>query len=184
MDRAAGPSETVAETVAETAAGATAQSGAQVLALKPQAATADGSPPHPLPISFAALVALFRDEREGVLATCLSDHVRLVDYAPGRVTLNPLPAAPNDLVMRMKQCLKAWTGQDWGITIASDGGADTLAQQATAREAELRAETLADPLVRQLLDRFPGAELIKVVEWEQAPVLGAGPTPDRSGDEP
>lgn len=186
-DRAAGPSETVAqtmtETMTETAAGATARSGAQVLALKPQAATADGGPPHPLPISFAALVTLFRDEREGVLATCLSDHVRLVDYAPGRVTLNPLPAAPNDLVMRMKQCLKAWTGQDWGITIASDGGADTLAQQAAAREAELRAETLADPLVRQLLDRFPGAELIKVVEWEQAPVLGAGPTPDRSGDE-
>ena len=179
-DMAAGRSETVAQTTTDT----TARAGAQVLALKPQpVATADGGPPHPLPISFEALVALFRDEREGVLATCLSDHVRLVDYAPGKVTLNPLPAAPNDLVMRMKQCLKAWTGQDWVITIASDGGGDTLAQQAAAREAELRAETLADPLVRQVLDRFPGAELIKVVEWETAPVLGAEPSPDRSGDE-
>jgi DNA polymerase-3 subunit gamma/tau len=136
-------------------------SASNVVAMR-ETAVHDG-PPHPMPIDFEKMVALFRSEKEGVLATIFMDHVRLVEYRPGAITLNTTRRTPQDFMMRAKQCLKAWTGTDWTLTIDQKAeGAVTLKEQSDTRERKRREETLEDPAVRALLSVFPEAKLLAV----------------------
>lgn len=139
----------------------TAQRSADVVALR--AEPPGDHPKHPMPVSFEKMVALFQAEKEGILATVLTDHVRLVDYKPGVFTITTTGRTPNDFVMRAKQCLKAWTGTDWMISIDQQAeGSTTLKEQHAARDQKRREETLDDPNVKALLDVFPEARLLAV----------------------
>lgn len=136
------------------------QAPAQVVALH-QAGV--DHPLHPMPIDFEKLVALFQAEKEATLAVVLKDHVRLVDYKPGALTVNTTRRTPPDFVMRVKQCLKAWTGEDWQITITKDSeGDDTLRTQEIKRDKKRKDEAMAEPIVKALLASFPDAELLAV----------------------
>lgn len=135
---------------------------AEVVALR--AETPGDHPRHPMPVSFEKMVALFQAEKEGILATVLTDHVRVVGYKPGAFSITTTGRTPNDFVMRAKQCLKAWTGADWMISI--DNGAapasTTLKEQHDARNKKRVDETMEDPAVKALLDVFPEARLLAV----------------------
>jgi DNA polymerase-3 subunit gamma/tau len=48
------------------------------------------------------------------------------------------------------------------VAISSAAGAPTLREQAEAKEQERRIGVQADPLVRSVLERFPGAEIVAV----------------------
>lgn len=118
---------------------------------------------HPMPVTFEKMVALFQAEKEGILATVLTDHVRLVDYKPGAFTVATTRRTPPDFMMRAKQCLKAWTGTDWMISIDQQAEATTtLKEQHDARDKKRREETLEDPAVKALLNVFPEAKLLAV----------------------
>jgi DNA polymerase-3 subunit gamma/tau len=58
--------------------------------------------------------------------------------------------------------LQDWTGTRWMVAISSAAGAPTLREQAEAKERERRVGVQADPVVRSVLERFPGAEIIAV----------------------
>ncbi len=151
-----GPPSATAPTMAPTA-----QRSADVVALR--AEPPGDHPKHPMPVSFEKLVALFQAEKEGILATVLTDHVRLVDYKPGAFTITTTGRTPNDFVMRAKQCLKAWTGADWMISINKGSeGSTTLKEQHEARDKKRRDETMADPNVKALMEVFPEARLLAV----------------------
>jgi DNA polymerase-3 subunit gamma/tau len=50
----------------------------------------------------------------------------------------------------------------WMVVISSAQGAPSLREQAEAKERERRIGVQADPLVRSVLERFPGAEIVAV----------------------
>ncbi|WP_417464258.1 DNA polymerase III subunit gamma/tau [Kordiimonas sp.] len=148
---------------ASTGQGPTAQQSAQVLAFKNDAAYGDDHAKHPMPVDFEKLVALFNAEKEPTLAVMLKDHVRLVDYKPGSITIRTTRQTPPDFMMRVKSCLKMWTGVDWQITITRDAeGESTIRDKEIARDKKRRDEALAEPIVKALLASFPDAELIHV----------------------
>ncbi|WP_417459743.1 DNA polymerase III subunit gamma/tau [Kordiimonas sp.] len=148
---------------ASTGQGPTAQQGAQVLAFKNDASYGDDHAKHPMPVDFEKLVALFNAEKEASLAVLLKDHVRLVNYKPGSITIRTLRQIPPDFMMRVKSCLKMWTGVDWQITITRDAeGEITIRDKEIARDKKRRDEALAEPIVKALLSSFPDAELIHV----------------------
>lgn len=152
----AGPTASVPQSPAPTA-----QRSADVVALR--AEPPGDHPKHPMPVSFEKMVALFQAEKEGILGTVLTDHVRLVDYKPGAFTIVTTGRTPNDFVMRAKQCLKVWTGTDWMISIDQQAeGSTTLKEQHAARDQRRREETLEDPTVKALLAVFPEAKLLAV----------------------
>ncbi len=141
--------------------GPTAMQSAQVVALR-QDQSGD-HPLHPMPVDFEKLVALFEAEREPTLAVVLKDHVRLVDYKPGRVSFNTTRQTPPDFIMRTKQCLKAWTGVDWQISITKEvEGDDTIRTKEIRRDKKRRDEAMQEPIVKALLATFPEAELLAV----------------------
>ena len=130
------------------------------------------SPPAPpqhsaLPDSFEALVALFRDRMESRLAHLLSDELRLIAYAPPALTLAHDSRQSREQLAMIGKRLIEWTGQDWQVTLASEGGGPTLHEAERAADAARRESTRIDPLVQALFSRFPDAELTDVAAPER-----------------
>jgi DNA polymerase-3 subunit gamma/tau len=109
--------------------------------------------------SFDSVVELFRMKKEGILLTHIMNDIHLVRFEPGRIELRPTEKAPANLTNRITACLNEWTGTRWFISVSGDLGAPTLKQQAQAAEAEMRRRAAEHPLVKAVLDAFPGATI-------------------------
>ncbi|HEX9647737.1 MAG TPA: DNA polymerase III subunit gamma/tau [Alphaproteobacteria bacterium] len=112
-----------------------------------------------LPETFEAVVALFADRREAMLAAHLAADVHLVGFEPGRIEWRPAAAAPANLASAVSQRLGDWTGRRWVVAVSNEPGAPTLAEARAAGAEELRAEAARDPLVQSIIERFPGASI-------------------------
>jgi DNA polymerase-3 subunit gamma/tau len=117
-----------------------------------------------MPQSFAELIELFDQRREALIRSHLWSHVHLVAFEPGRIEFRPQEAAPRDLANRLGQLLGEWTGSRWVVAVSQAEGAPTLAETAERRDSALRNEVAAHPLVRAVLDTFPGATIAAVRE--------------------
>jgi DNA polymerase III subunit gamma/tau len=118
----------------------------------------------PVPQSFAETVALFDKRREAVIAAHLKANVHLVSFEPGRIEIRPTDAAPGNLTNRLGQLLGEWTGARWIVAISQAEGAASLAEEEALRASALRHEVAAHPLVRAVLETFPGATIAAVRE--------------------
>jgi DNA polymerase-3 subunit gamma/tau len=68
------------------------------------------------------------------------------------------------LAADLAQKLKEWTGIRWVVTVAREGGAATLGDSKKAAHAAKLESVAQDPMVRAVLDRFPGSEIVHVRE--------------------
>jgi DNA polymerase-3 subunit gamma/tau len=140
--------------------------GAAALALA--ASPAPNSAPQPTAApkvrveSFEALVALAVQNRDIQIKTALERDVRLVRFEEGSLEFALASGASSALAQMLMRKLQDWTGTRWMVAISSAAGAPTLREQAEAKEQERRVGVQADPLVRSVLERFPGAEIIAV----------------------
>jgi DNA polymerase-3 subunit gamma/tau len=131
----------------------------QAVARDPAAAPAPVQAALPRIETFDALVELFKEKKEGILLTHLINDVHLVHFEVGRIDLRPTPKAPHDLPTRVAACLHKWTGSRWLVSVSGDLGAPTLKEQAQAAEAEMRRRAAEHPLVKAVLEAFPGATI-------------------------
>jgi DNA polymerase III subunit gamma/tau len=122
------------------------------------------APALPEPQSFLDVVELFEQHREAVLRSHLYAHVHLVHFEPGRIELRPAEGAPRDLSNRLGQLLSQWTGRRWVVSVSAEPGRPTLREEAEAHARALRGEAAQHPLVRAVLDAFPGARIEAVRE--------------------
>jgi DNA polymerase-3 subunit gamma/tau len=136
----------------------------------------------PAPRNFDDVVALIEQRRDIALRLDVEKYVRLISFRAGAISFEPAPGAPNNLAQRLSARLKEWTGQPWLVAAEGGGGAETLAET-KAKELEVaRAEALADPFVRQVMQVFPGAELTEI-RTLAPPEPAATPTEERDDDE-
>src|SRR5262249_23697241 len=122
---------------------------------------APASPPAtlPQPRSWDEIVALFEKNREAMLRSHLFAHCHLVHFEEGRIELRLAAAAPRELPNRLGALLSEWTGRRWVVSVSSAEGAATLKEQAERRAQDLKAQAALDPLVRAVLETFPGATI-------------------------
>ncbi|MBZ8133812.1 DNA polymerase III subunit gamma/tau [Afifella sp. IM 167] len=126
--------------------------------------------------SFADIVAEARARRDIVLVSALERHVRPVKIEEGRLEVALDEEAAPDLAQRLSAALSKWTGQRWVVILSSaPAGQKTVREEKQAHQAKLLAEAQADPMVREVLERFPGAEIVAVRE--------AAPDDEEAGDE-
>jgi DNA polymerase-3 subunit gamma/tau len=85
-----------------------------------------------------------------------------VRFEEGSLEFALAPGASPGLAQTLMRKLQDWTGTRWMVAISSAAGAATLREQAEAKEQERRIGVQADPLVRSVLERFPGAEIVAV----------------------
>jgi DNA polymerase-3 subunit gamma/tau len=130
-----------------------------VIATQPRAAI---SPDLPQPQSFDAVVALFAERREAILHAHLQKDVHLVRFELGLIDFRPSSQAPRDLAARLGAKLLEWTGKRWMISVSGDQGAATLREQAAARVAAAKEQASQHPLVKAVLQAFPGTQIDEV----------------------
>ncbi|OWJ75943.1 DNA polymerase III subunit gamma/tau [Haematobacter genomosp. 1] len=118
--------------------------------------------------SFPQVVELIRANRDVKLLIEVETTLRLVHYAPGRIEFQPTPEAPPDLAARLSGRLQGWTGVRWGVSVVSDGGGRTIAEERDAEQEVLRLEARNNPLVQAVLEAFPGARVAEVRTAETA----------------
>ena len=136
----------------------------------------------PMPQNFAEVVALFDEKREAVLRAHLMAHVHLVHFEPGRIEFRVGDEAPRDLANRLGQLLGEWTGARWVVAVSSAEGEPSLRQQEESRDRALLNEVAKHPLVRAVLETFPGATIAAVRE-RFAPGEGEESEADDTGTE-
>ncbi len=87
----------------------------------------------------------------------------------GRLEFRPGPRAPRTLAGDLQQKLRDWTGVRWSVSVTSEGGAPTLAELKKNAKAARIESVMQAPMVRAVLDRFPGAEIVAVRDVETPP---------------
>ena len=135
-------------------------SGGESAAAAPASAKAARSGPGAaLPTDYAALVAILEASGKHRLGVQLRDHVGLVRFAAGELTLRPLRPLGPDFARELAAAAKEATGAIWAVSFTDQGGAPSLHQQDAMAEESARAALLDEPIVRAVLDAFPEAEL-------------------------
>jgi DNA polymerase-3 subunit gamma/tau len=114
--------------------------------------------------SFRDVVALVAGEREPMLHGHLLHSVHLVKFAPPVIELRPENDAPRDLAAKLAALLLRVTGTRWTIVVSRADGEATLASQGNVAEAARRQTAADHPLVRAIMDAFPGARIEAVRE--------------------
>jgi len=156
------------------------------IAAAPTLATAESTPTaqlDPVPQSFLEVIELFDKRREAVIAAHLKANVRLVSFEVGRIEMRPTEAAPSNLTNQLGQLLGEWTGTRWIVAVSQAAGMPSLAEEEARRESALRHEVAAHPLVRAVLETFPGATIAAVRERFVAADAGIEAPTDDLGDD-
>ena len=120
------------------------------------------SDPLARPASWREIAALAEEQREPILSAWLRTEVRPIRVAPGAVEINCGSSPDSKMLALLQERLEQWTGERWMVALSEEGVEPTLDEQdRAAREAADRA-AMDHPLVRQVLDAFPGARVRKV----------------------
>ena len=183
------PTDKLVKDLLENGAAPAPRGGASAPASSPRAPVASGSAmraPAPMPEgaptavlrTLEDIVALAAANNAPILKVALENYVHLVSLEPGRLEFRPHPRAPRTLAGDLQQKLKDWTGQRWAVSIAGSGGAPTLAEQKQAVKTARFDHAAQQPMVRAVLDRFPGAEIVAVRDVASEDIAPAMPDVD------
>ncbi|AIQ91280.1 DNA polymerase III subunit gamma/tau [Methylobacterium sp. XJLW] len=175
--------------------------GSAALAAAPRTATAVPAPmtaptamsvpsPRPVPAAppaprlgrFEDLIALADANRDILLRTALERDVHLVRFEEGRIEFRLAPGGRPSLATDIAAAIDRWTGRRWSVALSKEEGAPTLDAAARAATETRRENAAADPFVREVLTRFPGAEIVDVRETAPEALPSAEPDVLADGD--
>jgi DNA polymerase-3 subunit gamma/tau len=112
--------------------------------------------------NFPALVALAAERRDLLTKTALEADVRLVRIEDGRLEIALERNASRTLVNDLSRKLEQWTGRRWTVVVSNEAGRPTLREQNLVEKSERERAAEADPRVKEVLTRFPGAKVVEV----------------------
>jgi DNA polymerase-3 subunit gamma/tau len=109
--------------------------------------------------SVADMQAVLMQSGHVALASHIYLYVHPVKLEEGRFEFRPEPEAPQNLAHDLTIALKAATGKRWMVTVSTAPGEMTMSQSAKAAKEARFDKMRASPLVKQVFDIFPDAEL-------------------------
>ncbi|MFL5286189.1 MAG: DNA polymerase III subunit gamma/tau [Rhodopila sp.] len=133
--------------------------------------------------SFREVVALVAEQKQPMLHAHLLHSAHLVRFAPPVIELRPEPDAPRDMAPKLAALLTGVTGTRWTIALSAAAGEATIAEQGNAADMARRTAAADHPLVRAILDAFPGAR-IETVHDKTADAYGLPATVPEVPDMP
>ncbi len=143
-------------------AGGGPSGGARAQALEAAPRPAPTPAAGPRLASFPDLIAYVRTKRDVQLLQALETQVRLGRFEPGRIECSLVAGASPALAQTLTRKLNEWTGERWLVALVQGLSTPTIAEQAAAREAEKRDGVAAHPLVRKVMEKFPGAKIVEL----------------------
>jgi DNA polymerase-3 subunit gamma/tau len=129
--------------------------------------------------SFPELVALAGEKRDLLTKAALEADVRLVRIEDGRLEVTLERSAARTLINDLSRKLEQWTGRRWTVIVSNELGQPTLRSQNEVQKNQRDRAAEADPRVKEVLARFPGAKVVEVRKLAPEP-----PESDASSDDP
>jgi DNA polymerase-3 subunit gamma/tau len=129
--------------------------------------------------SFPELVALAGEKRDLLTKAALEADVRLVRIEDGRLEVTLERSAARTLINDLSRKLEQWTGRRWTVIVSNEAGQPTLRSQNEVQKNQRERAAEADPRVKEVLARFPGAKVVEVRKLAPEP-----PESDASGEDP
>lgn len=105
------------------------------------------------------MVELIAAVGHGDLYANLKTLVHLVHFEPGKIELRLDALAPSELPQSLTRLLNEHTQRRWMVSVARHGGEATLEQQDRIAHAKELAEVAKHPLIREIMEIFPGATI-------------------------
>ena len=113
-------------------------------------------------VTLEDVVAVLEQGSEILLASQVYQFVHLVKLEAGRLEIRIQDQASIKLAPDLGQKLSALTGQRWIVTVSGAPGAATLAEKSAAFKNQEFAEVLQLPVIREIMDVFPQAQLTAI----------------------
>ena len=134
--------------------------------------------------SYKDLIALAAAKRDVLIKLALEGQMRPISFEQGRIEVALSDGADPGVIATLSARLQAWTGQRWLVMVSTRPPEGlTIRQEA---EQKKQADTDAahdDPLVKAILETFPGAKLVNVTVREDAAAMADLPLPPHEEDD-
>jgi DNA polymerase-3 subunit gamma/tau len=120
------------------------------------------------PDTMQAMMALFENHGEVLIAAHLYQDVACVTLKPGFFEFKSYPNAPTDLAGRVRTHLNNWTNEKWMVSVVNN--ADNVKSLAEMKKDVDDAEDnkiMAHPNVKAALDIFPDAKIVEIFKIEK-----------------
>ena len=134
--------------------------GDTVQALQPQTVIETGSilkDGAANPKTFLEVAELAGEKGEAILRANIINNVHLVSFEPSRIEVGLGQHAKKELPHQMAKFLSETTSMRWVVTVSNQAGDPPLQQQWDLVKAAERVNAAGHPLVKAVLEAFPGA---------------------------
>ena len=135
--------------------------------------------------SYKDLIALATAKRDVLVKLALESQMRPISFEQGRIEVALSDSADPGMIATLSARLQAWTGQRWLVMVSSKPPeGKTIRQEREQRHEAATAAAHEDPLVKAILETFPGAKLVNVaVRDDDAATPEIAPAPIEEDDE-
>ena len=134
--------------------------------------------------SYKDLIALAAAKRDVLVKLALESQMRPVSFEQGRIEVALSDGADPGIIATLSARLQTWTGQRWLIMVSTKPPEGlTLRQEAEQKKQAATDAAHDDPLVKAIMETFPGAKLVNVTVREEAAAPDLPPPPIEEDDE-
>jgi DNA polymerase-3 subunit gamma/tau len=140
------------------------------------AASAPRAAPQPGPVALAnprtylELGALADAKRDVMLKLALEQQMRPVSFREKSIEVALVEGADKRVIQTLSARLREWTGQTWGVSVSTrPATGPTMRDVKDQHAAQAKAEAAEDPLVKAIVQMFPGASVRVTLREEQIP---------------
>lgn len=112
--------------------------------------------------SFADVLELIGEKRDVKLKLQLEEYAELVRFSPGSIELHLLDGATDGLAGDLTNKLSRWTGTRWMVALSHERGQETIGSQRRVREQKELEQIKTHPSVLDVMQNFPGAEIVSI----------------------
>ena len=136
--------------------------------------------------SYKELIALAGAKRDVLVKLALESQMRPVSFEQGRIEVALADGADPGMIATLSARLQLWTGQRWLVNVSSKPPEGlTVRQEVEQRQQAAQAAAIDDPLVKAILETFPGAKVVNVKVRDDAAAIEPDlpPPPPEEDDE-
>ena len=134
--------------------------------------------------SYKDLIAIATAKRDMLMKLALESQMLPVSFEQGRIEVSLLPGTNPNVVNNLSARLQTWTGQRWLVMVSTKPVEGmTIRQEKEQRKEAATAAAHDDPLVKAIIETFPGAKLVNVSVREDVAIMAELPPPPPEEDD-
>ncbi|KKC38219.1 DNA polymerase III subunits gamma and tau [Devosia epidermidihirudinis] len=158
----------------------------EAVATQPSVPQAQVQPAMATVASYKELIALATAKRDVLVRLALEGQMRPISFEQGRIEVALSEGTDPAIIATLSARLQLWTGQRWLVMVSTKPPEGlTIRQEKEQKVEAAHAAAHEDPLVKAILETFPGAKVVNVTVRDDATTAqpDVPPPPPEEDDE-